>query len=133
MLTATWGGEALVWSLPEESGATPTWLADLAEAVGGRALNEADVLESVSQDKFFSLRARVSKVTASDGFHEFAHWFFASRATRSIAPGSDVSVPEYVARRIKEGTEASLESASRADPGNKEVWKMLRALKEGSP
>jgi hypothetical protein len=45
-----------------------------------------------------------------------------------IAPGSSITIPNYVAGRLREGTEASLENAYRADPGNREVWKKLQDL-----
>jgi WD40 repeat protein len=132
VLTATYDGEARLWDFPEDSESVPPWLAELAEAVGGVRLNEADVFESVAAEKLFKLRESLTHAEPTDGFSSFARWFFAPKTTRAIAPGSSITVPIYVERRIKEGTETSLESAYRADPGNAEVWKLLPALKEES-
>lgn len=133
VLASTWDGEARIWEFPEDAAPVPPWLADLGEAVGGRSLNEADVFENVPLDKLLRLRERINHAVVDDAHVRFARWFFARRSSRAISPGSSISVPDYVARRIQEATRVSLENACRADPGNQQAWKLLRALKDGSP
>jgi WD40 repeat protein len=133
VLTTTWDGKAWLWNLPEDDDPVPAWLADVAEAIGGSRLNEADVFEPVPPDALFALREGLTRGESSDGCSRFIRWFFAPRPSRAIAPGSSTAIPAFVDRRIEEGTESALERASLADPGNARVWKLLQKMKEASP
>ena len=76
-------------------GRAPSWLPQLAEAVGGLRLGETGVLESVPNRAAMldTLRTALSSDSA-DPFALFGRWFFADPARRTISPFSKVTVPE---------------------------------------
>jgi hypothetical protein len=52
-------------------------------------------------------------------------WLLADPLTRTIAPYSEITVPEYIERRIKEHTAESLAEAERLAFGNVEMLKRI--------
>ena len=48
----------------------------------------------------------------------WAKWFCSDRSTRTISPVSNISVPEFVQRRIRQNTIESLQEAVRLAPTN---------------
>jgi hypothetical protein len=90
----------------------PDWLPSLAEAVAGQHINDQDVAEVLPVEDLYRLRQTLSTNTASDYYGRWARWFFADSATRTISLSSNVTVPEYVKRRIEENTRESLQEAT---------------------
>jgi eukaryotic-like serine/threonine-protein kinase len=101
-----------IWEVTQAPLPVPDWLPALAEAVAGQHINEKEVAEVLSVEDLYRLRQTLSANTASDYFGRWARWFFADSATRTISPSSDVTVPEYVKRRIEENTRESLQEAT---------------------
>ena len=101
-----------IWEVTQAPLPVPDWLPALAEAVAGQHINEKDVAEVLSVEVLYRLRQTLSANTASDYYGRWARWFFADSATRTISPSSDVTVPEYVKRRIEENTRESLQEAT---------------------
>ena len=101
-----------IWEVTQAPLPVPDWLPALAEAVAGQHINEKEVAEVLSVEVLYRLRQTLSANTASDYYGRWARWFFADSATRTISPSSDVTVPEYVKRRIEENTRESLQEAT---------------------
>jgi hypothetical protein len=72
----------------------------------------------VPVEVLYRLRQRLSTNTASDYYGRWVKWFFADSATRTISPSSNVTVPEYVKRRVQENTRESLQEATLLSPTN---------------
>ena len=70
----------------------------------------------VAQPALPALKRQLTASSASDVWSRWAKWFFADRATRTISPFSDVTVPEFVRFRIQENTLESLQEAVRLSP-----------------
>ncbi|MBM4040625.1 MAG: hypothetical protein FJ290_19130, partial [Planctomycetes bacterium] len=128
VVAITMRGEAAVWDIgPGADVPIPTWLPALAEAVGGRRLDENGVLASVPADALSKLREQLASSKEDDAYTVFARWLFADRATRTISPYSKLTVPEYIENRIAEGTEESLHEAELLAVGNKKLLARIRA------
>ena len=56
---------------------------------------------------------------AENGWGRWAQWFLADRSTRSIGPGSALTMPDYVNRCLAEGTVTSLREAVMLAPTNR--------------
>jgi eukaryotic-like serine/threonine-protein kinase len=101
-----------IWEVTSAPLPAPEWLPGLAEAVAGQRIDAQDVSQVLSVEAFYRLRQTLAANTASDYYGRWARWFFADSATRTIAPSSDVTLPEYVKRRIEENTRESLREAT---------------------
>ena len=107
---------------------TPAWLAPLAEAIGGWRLNPGRVTEPIIDDVLTGLRAQIAALPASAPAAQWAQWILADRRTRAISPGSPITVPEYVQRRIAEDRVESLREAVRLAPDNALAFARLARL-----
>ena len=114
-----------IWEVTQAPLPVPDWLPALAEAVAGQHINEKDVAEVVPVEVLYRLRQRLSANTASDYYGRWARWFFADSATRTISPSSNVTVPEYVKRRVQENTRESLQEATLLSPTNAPAFARL--------
>jgi hypothetical protein len=76
------------WHLWGLGGPALRWLPDLAEAVGGFALNEQGVTMRVRQQPqaLAKVRETVAALPGSDAHERWAKWFFADRNTRADSP-----------------------------------------------
>jgi eukaryotic-like serine/threonine-protein kinase len=101
-----------IWEVTSAPLPVPEWLPALAAVVAGQHIDAQDVSEVLSVEDLYRLRQTLAANTASDYYGRWARWFFADSATRTIAPSSDVTVPEYVQRRIEENTRESLREAT---------------------
>ena len=101
-----------IWEVTQAPLPAPDWLPALAEAVAGQRMNDKDVAEVVPVEALYRLRQALSANTASDYYGRWARWFFSDSATRTISPSSNVTVPEYVKRRVEENTRESLQEAT---------------------
>jgi hypothetical protein len=107
-----------VWDIPVVSLPIPAWLPDLTEAVAGQRFNENKLLEPLPVMAFFDAKKIVTKDSGANTCGHWAKWLLADRTVRTISPLSNVTVPEYVQRRIEENSLASLVEAVRIDPTN---------------
>ncbi|MEO8426860.1 MAG: protein kinase [Verrucomicrobiota bacterium] len=117
-VTASTDGTARVWEVPAWPGSDGTVLADLAEAVIGQRLNEAGGLEHASRKSLDELRHRVKRDAATNAFDRWVAWFLADRSSRTISPGSPITIPEYVSRRTREEALSSAREAVLLSPTN---------------
>jgi WD40 repeat protein len=101
-----------IWEVTQAPLPVPDWLPALAEAVAGQHINDQDVAEVLPVEDLYRLKQTLSTNTASDYYGRWARWFFADSATRTISLSSNVTVPEYVKRRIEENTRESLQEAT---------------------
>jgi hypothetical protein len=88
------------------------WLPALAEAVAGQHIDAQDVSEAVPVEALYLLRQKLAANSGQDPYARWARWFFGDSARRSISPSSDMTVPEYVQRRIEDNTRESLQEAT---------------------
>jgi hypothetical protein len=65
-----------LYDAPEEA---PEWLADLAEAIGGKRLNEFGELESVPASRLDEIKREISRQDAISFHHRWARWLLFER------------------------------------------------------
>ena len=116
------------WWVPVPDVSTPSWLPDLAEAIGGRRVSGSGYLESASTT-FVGVRTKIRAriATGEDGgfWSEWARYFLQDGMDRAIHPASDMSLRDYREALLRQGTPDDLEEARRLDPRAPDV---LRAL-----
>ena len=119
LLVACVDGLVRIYEFPAPSGDPPAWLFDLAGLATGRVIspNGQERLFEVSAGE--ALRAKVAAAPAENGWGRWAQWFLADRSTRSIGPGSALTMPDYVNRCLAEGTVTSLREAVMLAPTNR--------------
>jgi tetratricopeptide (TPR) repeat protein len=83
------------------------------------------VREPVFSVQLENLRQQLMADAGTNFYTRWAKWFFADRATRTLSPSSSITVPEYVRRRIDEGTPGSLREAVSLAPTNTEARSRL--------
>jgi WD40 repeat protein len=86
LLTLSEDSHARLWEVPVASTPIPTWLPDLAEAVGGVRFNAQNMLETVPTDTFPKLRARLEAKEGTDRWTVWAKWLFADSSKRAFWP-----------------------------------------------
>jgi WD40 repeat protein/serine/threonine protein kinase len=117
-----------VWEMPPIGKNPPKWFPHLAEAVAGQQLNDRGFFEPLREDPIQvieELRAQLSRAPADDAWAIWGRWFLADRSTRTISPFSKITVPEYIEKRIKENTPASLDEAESLAVGNADFLKRI--------
>jgi hypothetical protein len=101
-----------IWEITSAPLPVPGWLPALADAIAGQHVDALDVSEVGSLEDFYQLRQRLLADTKQTYYARWARWFFEDSASRTVSPSSDVTVPEYVRRRIEENTLESLREAT---------------------
>jgi dipeptidyl aminopeptidase/acylaminoacyl peptidase len=118
-------------------------LAELAEATGGGTFGQAENFKLLPPKQVIASREKIaakflwpsSKLTP---LQRFMKWSVSDRRSRTISPFSQVTVPEWLENRIKEGTVEGLRAAMQVDPANARVTAHLgrrlanQALEQGS-
>jgi eukaryotic-like serine/threonine-protein kinase len=128
VVTAAGDGTARLWEVSRSSQPTPGWLPDLAEALAGQKFTSEEMSDSVSSEKILRLREVIRQATNTDGFTQWAKWFFAGSSSRSISPSSLLCVPGYVERRVQENSLDSLREAIKLSPTNGLAFARLARL-----
>jgi hypothetical protein len=114
--------------------------------MGGVTLESAEQAEKVTtlrSEPIGTIREKIAaKLTGVPSklspLQRFLKWSVADRRSRTISPFSQVTVPEWIENRIKEGTVEGLRAAMEVDPANTRVTAHLarrladQALKQGS-
>jgi len=120
-------------------------LADLAEATGGLTLETVGQAENLTLLAPEQVRASLEKIAAKffgpssklTPLQRLMLWSVSDRRSRTISPFSQVTVPEWLENRIKEGTVEGLRNAMQIDPANARITAHLgrrladQALKQG--
>jgi WD40 repeat protein len=114
-ITAGWGkGGTIRWISPDVSGADPARLADLAEAISGFSVDSDGVVRPVldAVARFRELRERAEREELP-----FVGWFLADPWERPLTPDGEVTVDEYIRRRLAsvEAARSELPAADWAD------------------
>ena len=102
-----------IWQVTSAPLPVPSWLPVVGEAIAGQRIDAKDVSGVVPVEELYRLRQELAKDTTSSYYDRWARWFFAESASRTISPSSNITIPEYVNRRVEENTLESLEEATR--------------------
>jgi hypothetical protein len=142
LLTGCRDGVSRRHEVPPLPTPAPLWLADLAEAVGGLRIAENDAptrqgvpeLRKVARDRSTAVSA-VGPTGAAPVllYDQFAEWFLADRATRTISAFSKITMDEGIAQLAKIGTIPTLEEAYRRRPTDLAIMDALAALYAKEP
>jgi Flp pilus assembly protein TadD len=113
ILTTSRDGIARVWDISPAPANHPAWLAEIAEVIAGKVLNNQGVLERtrLSLGTLLQIRQRLDHEPESDDWVQWGRWFLADPATRTISPFSKMTVTEYIENLITENTDESLAEA----------------------
>ena len=124
------GKAARVWDVPAIHGNdTPKdvlLLADLAEASGGLALQtsgEAEILKTLTPEEVKATRDKITakfarKTSGLTPLQRLLKWSALDGRKRTISPFSDITVPNWIENRIRDGTVDGLRAAILVDPSN---------------
>jgi hypothetical protein len=130
IVTATFNKTARLWDVPtlssKDTAEDILLLADLAEATCGIVMQTAGQAETLNLMPADQVRAAREKIAARfrgwsselTPLQRFLKWSVSGARTRTISPFSDLTIPDWVENRIKEGTLAGLRAAMQLDPAN---------------
>jgi len=128
IVTASKDRTARVWDFLPASKSTPEWLPRLAEAVAGQHLDDRGVFEPSDADPsqvLSEIREKLRLAPTDTGWTTWGRWFLADRSTRTISPFSRITIPQYIEKRIDEGTSGSLDEAERLALGDTPIMKRI--------
>src|SRR5262249_50315511 len=92
IVTASSDGTARVWDVAVDlESPLPTWIPDLAEALGGEKLNEDGALVPTTKN-IGELREESFALKGDDFWSRFGRWFFMRGPERTISPDSRMTV-----------------------------------------
>ena len=128
VLTASRDKTARVWDVNTGAPPVPSWFLDWAESRVGRQLSASGQGDPIPLTEQRRHRDLVSARTDADFYTRIAQWIQADPSTRTISPHAALTVPEYVARRIRENTLESLREAVRVAPTNPTAFSRLALL-----
>jgi hypothetical protein len=108
-------------------------LAELAESTGGvtlQTVGEAENIEFLDPEQITASREKIAAKFSSPSskmtpLQQFMKWSVSDRRTRTISPFSQVTVSEWLANRLNEGTVEGLRAALQIDPANARVTAYL--------
>jgi hypothetical protein len=99
ILTASSDGTARLWDVGFAPARCPDWLLQLAEVLCGCRLGKEGFLEPTTLDRAQTItRIREdlrNQPDDGDGV-KWGRWLLADRATRTISPFSEMTVPQYI-------------------------------------
>ncbi|MEO5803383.1 MAG: WD40 repeat domain-containing serine/threonine-protein kinase [Verrucomicrobiota bacterium] len=113
----------------------PPWLAELAEAVGCRELNESGVTAYLADaaERIVRLRKQFND-RAKSPLEKWAKWFLADRSTRTISPNSTMSIAKCAERLMKQDSFRALEEAVDLNPQDPSIYERLASfVEQGQP
>jgi hypothetical protein len=108
-------------------------LAELAESTGGvtlQTVGEAENIEFLDPEQITASREKIAAKFSSPSskmtpLQQFMKWSVSDRRTRTISPFSQVTVSEWLANRLNEGTVEGLKTALQIDPASARVTAYL--------
>src|SRR6266567_3414430 len=130
VVTASGDKTARLWDLPaatkKDTKEDILLLSALSETMGGVTLESAEQAENFTTLRSEPIGTIREKITAKlpgapselSPRQRFLNWSVADRRTRTISPFSQVTVPEWLENRIKEGRVEGLRAALEVDPVN---------------
>jgi hypothetical protein len=130
VVTASADKTARLWDAPtmasKENEESVFLLYELAEANGEAALvssGQAEFFELLNPEKMIATRKKIAARFADVSsqltpLQRMLKWSVSDHSSRTISSLSDLTVPEWIENRIKEGTLDGLREAMRVAPGN---------------
>lgn len=116
----------ITFNIPSAETDVARWVADLAEAIGGFSISDANALLTLSDEERISrltqLRNRATTGDLRDRWIELARWLLDDGAARVISPGSALTVSDFVALRLRSTTRWEVDGAARAAPEDPRVF-----------
>jgi WD40 repeat protein len=105
----------------------PTLMADVAEAIAQHRLNDFGVLEAkcVTIPKLREIGTSADKSSSQPIFADWLKWFLTPAEDRLVAPGSSLTLTQYIDKYIDIASDASLRQAEFLALGNKELLATL--------
>ena len=116
LATVSADGVARIWEVIGVTNAAPAWLADLAEAVANKRLQERRVVLTTDDKAFWRVREVIAANTGTDEFSRWATWFFAPRDSRGPSPGGSMTHAEWIEECLTKTSPLGLQEALRAAP-----------------
>src|SRR5439155_3974344 len=86
VVTGSADHHARIWEAPASDAPVPSWLPELAEAVGGLRFNAQNMLENVPTEQVLRLRQRLAATKANDPWSVWVNWYCADAAVRAVWP-----------------------------------------------
>src|SRR6266496_1562428 len=137
VVTASFDNTARLWDAPsmtdKDTKEDILLLAELAEATGGATLetvSHAEHLKLLAPEHVIAAREKIAAKFARiplelTPLQRVMKWSVSNRRSRTISPFSQVTVPEWLENRVKEGTVEGLRAALEVDPANARVTAYL--------
>jgi WD40 repeat protein/serine/threonine protein kinase len=129
-------GGACIWDVPLGRSPCPEWLGLLAEAIGGKALNQQSVLVESSQDATQlseQVRQRLAKGDPTDDWVVWGRWLLASPLERTVSPHSGLTLADYVRRQEAAGGSSQRGSRLAVTAGDPTLLATLPRAAEAQP
>src|SRR6266700_430994 len=137
VVTASFDNTARLWDAPsmtdKDTKEDILLLAELAEATGGATLEtvgQAENLKLLAPEQVIASREKIAAKFARiplelTPLQRVMKWSVSNLRSRTISPFSQVTVPEWLENRVKEGTVEGLRAALEVDPANARVTAYL--------
>ena len=111
--------------VPPHPQPAPAWLADLAEAVAQRRVDDAGETSRTGTPDVQTLRTSLAAAAGEDDYARWVRWFFADRATRTASAFSAVPISTALDQLTAIGTLSELEEARRRRPTDPKIMTLL--------
>jgi WD40 repeat protein len=86
LVTGSDDHHARIWETPIFEAPVPSWLPELAEAVGGLRINAQNMLENVPTEQVLELRRRLAALDSAGAWTVWVKWLCADAADRPVWP-----------------------------------------------
>ncbi len=110
-----------LWHIHHPPMPVPKWLAPLAETIAGDRINERGLLERSQRRDFEKMQSDIHEEGHRNFYSDWVDWFLSPHETRSISPGSPVTITQLAQRISAEGTLEDLRKAAHMDPANADI------------
>jgi len=123
LLIASQQAEVFLLDLMPADKTAPRWLLTLAEMLAGQRLDDNGVFQVIRSDPSQTRKEIEDQLekTKEEEWSAWGKWWLADRATRTISPFSQITVPEYIETLIRKGTPQSLDDAAELAIGNEQL------------
>ena len=116
--TSTNFSKLTMFDLPPTKGAAPKWLAELAEVVANRRIDENGDSVSVTQPGMEAIRKAVGASDENDPYGHWGRWFLKRPDRRTSSPWGKRPVTEHLATLLRARDLRSLHSVLEFAPDN---------------
>ena len=112
VVTASQDKTARVWDIASDQSSAPAWVSSLFDQIAGQHLGD----EASFPTRITGALRQPSVSDSQETRAVFAKWLAADRDTRTISPLSSETIPQYIDRRLKIGSEEAINEAFIANP-----------------